>query len=63
MTFEGVRMRLLTKRGRSMDFGRGPVLALYVDPMVFRKYFEEGRITNLILVIIYLTKQRFSSKI
>jgi hypothetical protein len=44
-------MSLLTERGRSTAFGRGPVLALYVSDLeMLRTYVEEGRITDIIFV-------------
>jgi hypothetical protein len=49
-TLKGTRMRLLTRRGQSGNFDRGPVLALYLDPTEFKDYFEEGRVTDLIFV-------------
>ena len=46
----GIRVKLITRRLRRDDFGSGPILALYLQPRDLEKYFEEGRITDLIYV-------------
>ena len=45
-----IMVHLITKRITPTKFGRGPVLALYVDPKHLGSFFEEGRITELIYV-------------
>ncbi len=48
LELNNVRVRLITKRLKRDDFGRGPVLALYMNPSALELYVEEGRITDLI---------------